>query len=139
MAITDVYLRAGADVRIPGRGVTDILLFPQGPDVSGDITPPTLTITINPSRTKISSFPDKDVATVSFAVDEPYAAYEIRLVDAESTPREQGTLFESGSGGPANTNREVDITYSEWTAAGISEGQFRFKIFVRDITGNWSL
>lgn len=104
-----------------------------------DTVAPNVNITVPPDRAVISDETGFTTVTLGFAVDEPYQAYEIRVVTNDTDDRLSGTLIESGTGGPANTTRTIDVTYSEWIAAAVAVGTKRFKIFAQDSAGNWSI
>lgn len=80
----------------------------------------------------------RDQASFSFTVDEPYQAYQLRAVPADTSPVTSGTLIEAGDGGPPDTNRSVDITGDELATAGLGEGLQLIKVFAQDSAGNWS-
>jgi len=110
---------------------------PVGGFVLSDVVAPTVTIT-PPIVTKISRVATKDTAAFSFAADEDYQAYQIRIVPTAESPVSAGTLVEQGSGGLAGATRNVDVTDDELIAAGASDAALVVKVFTQDLAGNWS-
>lgn len=104
----------------------------------GDSTAPNAGIFATPTRTVVSNVAGRDVTQFSFTVDEPYRAYQLRLVPSAVSPQGSGTLIESGSGGEGSVERSVDVTAAELTAAGGTPGANVVKVFVQDLAGNWS-
>lgn len=105
----------------------------------GDTTAPLPNITVNPSRSKISSQAGVSTSAFTFTVDEAHQAYQLRVVPAETSPVTLGTLIESGGSGLAGVARAVDVTAAELQAAGLADGQHRVKVFAQDNAGNWSI
>jgi hypothetical protein len=130
-AVAGAYGATTATVATGVKAFMQIALQP-------DTTAPTPNITVGPSTLKISRVSGKDVTTFSFQSDEPYQAYELRVVPSTSSPHTAGTLIESGGAGGASTNRDVDVTDDELVAASGTEGDNVVKVFVQDNAGNWS-
>lgn len=110
-----------------------------GTPASGDTTPPTPTITVGASKSRISRVAGQDVTTFTFTVDEDFQAYQLRIVPGGSSPVTAGTLIESGAGGTAGAGKAVDVTDAELEAAGGVAGDSIIKVFAQDLAGNWSL
>jgi hypothetical protein len=102
-----------------------------------DVTPPVATVTSGPTLPKISSQTGKNATDFTFTVSEAYEAYELRVVDDDSTSRLSGALIESGGSGDG-TARTVEVTFSELNAASAGNGSKVVKVFVQDSAGNWS-
>jgi hypothetical protein len=96
------------------------------------------TINSGPSVTKISQVAGKNVATFTFVADEDYDAYELRVVPSDTSPHTAGTLIESGGPGYLGATRDLDVTDDELVAASGGEGANVVKVFLQDLSGNWS-
>lgn len=106
-------------------------------NVAADTVAPIATIT-SVQRSKISDKTGVNSTDINFTVNEPFNAYEVRLVSSTGAQKNTGTLIESGGAGAAGTPITVTITYAEAVAAGALEGNNIIKIFVQDVAGNWS-
>jgi hypothetical protein len=78
-----------------------------------DSNPITPSITSGPDVTRISRITGKTTSSFTFRSDRIYNAYQLRIVPSGSSPQTAGELLEAGSGGPANTDRSVDVTDAE--------------------------
>lgn len=104
-----------------------------------DVTPPGVTLDLSTTATKISTVTGKNESAFSLTVDEDYLAYKIKVVPDGSSPHTAGTLVESGGSGSAGSPVSLNVTASELSAAGLGgEATYVVKVFVQDLSGNWS-
>lgn len=116
-----------------------------------DTSLPTITIT-NPDVPKISKNQGKNVASLSFIVDKPFTKYKVKVVTAENSlensgsiiPTANGSVNTSGTGSfPANTPITIQINGTDLETVSQFNGNGKdadcIKIFVLDESGKWSV
>lgn len=113
-----------------------------------DTTAAVVTIS-GPDVSKVSEVEQKNVSTFSFVVNEAFQEYKVMVVETEGAahdagvliPTEAGSVNTSGAAGNYEANKaiEVKINATDFkTAKGGADGIGIVKVFVRDLTGNWS-
>lgn len=109
-------------------------------DASGvtDTTPPLVSITSGPTRSRISRVVGIDSTDVQFVANEDVQAWQIRVVPSSGSPSTAGTLIESGGALSSGASQSSNITDDELIAASGGEGTFIVKVFAQDLAGNWS-
>lgn len=116
-------------------------------NVSLDTTLPTVTVT-NPDVSKISLISGKDASSFTFTVSEDFSDYSVRLVGSTSSTHDAGMEIPT-AGGSVNTSGIGSFTKSDVTtvtikgadlvsAGATSDGQKIIKVFVKDMSGQWS-
>lgn len=113
-----------------------------------DTTAAVVTIS-GPDVSKVSEVAQKNISTFTFVVDEAFQEYKVMVVATEGTAHDAGTLIPttagsvntSGAAGNYEANKaiEVKIHATDFkTAKGGADGVGIVKVFVKDLTGNWS-
>lgn len=101
-----------------------------------DTTPPTVNVTAGPTPDKISKMTGKDLAALTFAVDEECQAWKAMVVADSADAHDAGSLIKSG--GSVVTDLSTDISGAELEAADAGDGVKLVKVFAQDLAGNWS-
>jgi hypothetical protein len=114
-----------------------------------DTTAPVPNITVAADHTKISKIAGFRTSTFSWAVDQAFEEYKVKVVSSASDPNTAGTTIgttngstnTSGTAGgyPASTNITTAIDGRDLEAASAGDGAKIIKVFARDSGGNWSV
>lgn len=111
-----------------------------------DTTGPVVTI-VGPDVTKISKVAGYNVCSFSFSADEAIAEWTVRVVPSTSSVHTAGTQIGTTGGstnmsGSTQTAAETAISCTIYGAdletASSGDGAKIIKVFVKDLTGNWS-
>jgi hypothetical protein len=115
--------------------------------VTVDTTVPVVTVGA-PSQPKVSKVAGFRTSTVSFTSDTVFEQYEVQVVPATGSTRDEGVVIPttngsintSGNAGgyAADTPIQVTIDGADLEIASPGDGTKIVKIFVRDAAGNWS-
>jgi len=105
---------------------------------TGDVIAPTAIVS-DLTTSKISRVAGKDITYVSFTVDEECQAWKVKKVSSSSAIHTDGTLIDSGGSIPVESLFVIDITDDELVDGSGSEGDNLIKLFVQDMSGNWSV
>ncbi|MEG0934468.1 MAG: hypothetical protein RSJ41_02645 [Clostridia bacterium] len=113
-----------------------------------DTTLPTVTIS-GPDKSTISKITGYNVAAFSFTCSEAFTSYKVKAVPATNSIHSAGTQIGvaggstnmSGSAGnyAANTAIQCTINGSDLSTADSGDGVKVIKVFVLDVSGNWSI
>lgn len=106
----------------------------------------TVTI-VGPDVSKISKVAGFNVSSFSFSADEAFTEWSVRVVPATSSIHTAGTEIPT-TGGSSNTHGtteteanaaiNVSIYGADLETASSGDGAKIIKVFVKDLTGNWS-
>lgn len=138
--VKTVYVVIRDDVWNEAAAVSDFIEL--------DTTAAVVTIS-GPDVSKVSEVEQKNISTFTFVVDEAFQEYKVMVVATEGAAHDAGTLIPttagsvntSGAAGnyEADTAIEVKIHATDFkTAKGGADGVGIVKVFVKDLTGNWS-
>jgi len=94
---------------------------------------------ISVSTGRISRVATKDSTIVEWFADSDFDQYKVKIVPSEVSLHTEGFEVELGAGGSAGVTEQITITDDELVAAEGSEGSKLLKVFVRDLSGNWSV
>jgi hypothetical protein len=110
---------------------------------------PTVTITVDPDRTKISKVDPWDETHFTFTVDVDTMAYKVKVVPTPVATHDQGVQLpnaggsinvEHGGDTPAETPIEVTVTGTDLQTAVGADGEYTIKVFAQEAgTGYWSV
>lgn len=133
-----VWVRLRDDVGNEAAPVSDTITL--------DLTAPVITITIDPTRIKVSKVPGWNLTTFSFAADQDLQAWIVCVVADSNATHTDGTVIPmlaesvatSGGALAANTNEQVTISGTDLEAASPGDGPKVIKVFGQDVNGNWS-
>lgn len=133
-----VYVKVRDDVGNESAPVSDTITL--------DTVAPTINITVDPSRTKISKVDGWSLTTFSFASDQDLQAWSVRAVPSANSAHDEGTeipttvgsLSTSGGALAANVNQAVTIHGADLETATPGDGDKIIKIFGQDTSGIWS-
>lgn len=117
--------------------------------ISLDTTIPTVTVTA-PDVARISKNVGKDTTSFTFTSNEDFTEYKVKLVSAtdaqESTgstlPSTNGSINTVGSAGNYKAGQVTTVTIkgNDLVAAGANtDGSKTIKVFVKDLSGQWSV
>lgn len=116
--------------------------------ISMDTSLPTVTVTKSDVN-KISRINGKDTFSFTFSVDEAFSEYKVKLVGSIGATENTGTTIPT-TGGSTNTSGTgnfesgqvitVTIKGNDLISSGAStDGQKIVKVFVRDLSSQWSV
>jgi hypothetical protein len=112
-----------------------------------DSTVPTVTI-VGPDVAKISKVSGYNVSTFSFSADEAFDEWTVRVVPDASSIHTAGTQIPTTGGSTnmsgstqtaASTAVNCTIYGADLETASAGDGVKIVKVFVKDLTGNWSV
>lgn len=112
-----------------------------------DTTVPVVTI-VGPDVAKISKVSGYNVSTFSFSANEVFTEWSVRVVPSASSLHTAGTQIPTTGGsanmsGSAQTAKdaavECTIYGADLESASSGDGAKIVKVFVKDLTGNWSI
>lgn len=112
-----------------------------------DSSVPTVTI-VGPDVAKISKVSGYNVSEFSFSADEAFDEWTVRVVPSTSSTHTAGTQIPTTGGstnmsGTTQTAASTAITCTIYGAdletASAGDGVKIVKVFVKDLTGNWSI
>lgn len=112
-----------------------------------DTTAPTVDITVAADRTRVSKQATRDTSIFSWAADEAFTEYKVKVVPATNSlhtagtqiPTTAGSTNVSGTGSfPASTNIETQINGTDLETASTGDGAKIIKVFVL-ANGTWSV
>lgn len=112
-----------------------------------DSTVPTVTI-VGPDVAKISKVSGYNVSTFSFSADEAFDEWTVRVVPDASSIHTAGTQIPTTGGSTnmsgstqtaASTAVNCTIYGADLESASAGDGVKIVKVFVKDLTGNWSV
>jgi len=117
--------------------------------ISMDTSVPTVTVT-TPDVSKISKIAGKDTTSFTFSANEDFSEYKVKLVGSigatentgEIIPTAGGSINTSGEDGDYDSGQVITVTVKGLdleTAGATSDGQKIIKVFVRDLSGLWSV
>lgn len=134
-----VYMKVKDDVGNEASAVND--------STNLDTAGPAVTVT-GPDLNRISKIASYDTSAFSFAADEAFVEYKVKVVPATSSIHSAGTQIGttggstnmSGSGTyAANTAINCTIKGADLETASNGDGAKIVKVFVKDSNGNWSV
>lgn len=133
-----VFVRLRDDVGNEAAPVSDTITL--------DTTAPVITITVDPTRTKISKVDGWNLTILSFAADGDLQAWTVCVVPNSNASHTEGTVIPTvvgsiattGDALAANTNEQVTISGADLEAASPGDGPKVIKIFGQDVNGVWS-
>lgn len=135
-----IYLKIRDDVYNESAQASD--------SINLDTTLPVVTIA-GPDVQKISEQSGKNICAFSFQSNEIFSEYKVKVVAASGNAHDTGVQIGttngstnmSGSDGnyPANTPINCQINGSDLKAASPSDGLKVIKVFVKDLSGSWSV
>lgn len=99
-----------------------------------DVVAP-ITALVSSAKAKLSRIAGWDSTVISWSVDEPCQAWQVRQVASASDPVSQGTLLASGAAVDAGVQQQTTVLSSDLTAG---DGAKLIKVFAQDLAGNWS-
>lgn len=112
-----------------------------------DSSVPTVTI-VGPDVAKISKVSGYNVSTFSFSADEGFDEWTVRVVPATDSIHTAGTQIPTTGGStnmsgttPTAASTAVNCTIygADLESASAGDGVKIVKVFVKDLTGNWSV
>lgn len=117
--------------------------------ISLDMSLPTVTVT-NPDLNRISKNVDKDTFSFTFSSNEAFSEYKVKLVSSTGSGEAAGSVITTthgslntiGSTGNYTAGQVITVTVKgeDLVLSGAStDGQKIIKVFVKDLSGQWSV
>lgn len=114
--------------------------------ISVNTLAPTITITADPTRTKVSKVDGWDETSFAFAADQPLQAWEVSVVPSANSAQSEGVViptlggsqYTSGGAMDASVPQTVIIKGVDLERAAPGDGDKIVKVFGQDIDGAWS-
>jgi hypothetical protein len=111
-----------------------------------DSTVPVVSIPVGPDVSRISTVSGKRTVSFSFQSTEAIQAWKVKVVPATNSIHSAGTQIGSANGSTAvtggalaaTTNQAVTLDGRDVQAASAGDGTKIIKVFVQDLSGNWS-